>query len=68
MSKILNCCRCKIEVGEINKGKIKTDAVVLCGKCISELTELESKIKKAYSTPAAQNVMNFFESIKSKIK
>jgi len=33
MPKKLICSQCKTEVGEINKGKIKKDAVLLCGAC-----------------------------------
>ncbi|MFH1563392.1 MAG: hypothetical protein ABIF11_08270 [Nitrospirota bacterium] len=47
MPKQLYCSRCNKNLGEINKGRIKSGAVLLCGACNYNLLVLENKLKGA---------------------
>jgi len=45
VAKQLYCSRCNKNLGEINKGRIKNGAVLLCGACNYKLLQLENKLK-----------------------
>jgi len=47
MPKQLYCSRCNKNLGEINKGRIKSGAVLLCGACNYNLLVLENKWEDA---------------------
>jgi len=51
MPKKLICDRCKKEVGEIQKGKLKKDAVIICGECNYRLLTIENAKGKDNSSP-----------------
>jgi len=55
--KKLNCNRCGDNIGEMSKGKIKKDAVIICGKCNYALLVLEREEKQS------MNIKNPFPDI-----
>ena len=60
MPKKLYCSRCNENLGEINKGRIKSGAVLLCGACNYNLLVLENKWKGATKSDF-QNIFKEFE-------
>ena len=47
MPKQLYCSRCNKNLGEINKGRIKSGAVLLCGACNYKILVMENKREDA---------------------
>jgi len=46
--KILKCYRCGKEVGEIRKGRIRRDTIILCGTCHKKLLLTNGKNREPF--------------------
>jgi len=60
VAKQLYCSRCNKNLGEMNKGRIKSGAVLLCSGCNYNLLVLENKWKGATKSDF-QNIFKEFE-------
>lgn len=69
MSKILNCKKCGLYLGEIDKGKMRNNSVCLCSDCwekalismrIAELTAKSGRDYLKDSDKAVEDLMGMF--------
>lgn len=61
--KELNCNECGAALGEMTKGRIKKDAVLLCGKCNYERLLCKNAKYEMHDIPKDENFMGFFNSV-----
>jgi len=64
--KELKCSRCSFYLGEMEKGKLKKDASILCKSCMDALLLCESLSTYSKGTKPNMDMPDFFKDIFNK--